>query len=156
VTGAAEGSLRRWLVRPSTPATLSAAVTSTPATGVNPAASTTASTGPMMKISSSAMPSSENAASSRLVPASSWLHRERTVGPREGMVARLSPPVTNSAHTGARSMAQTASAAVTAAKTITCGRSTRACPYRSASRAATGVATAYASAAVAATAPAMP
>jgi hypothetical protein len=109
-----------------------------------------------MKISSSAMPSSENAVSSRAVLASSWLQRERTMGPREGMVARLSPAVTASAHTGARSVAHSASAAVAAAKTRTCGRSTRACPYRSASRAATGVITAYASAAVAETAPAMP
>jgi hypothetical protein len=53
-------------------------------------------------------------------------------------------------------MAQTASAAVAAAKMITCGRSTRACPYRSASRAAKGVTAAYSSAAMAETAPAMP
>ena len=78
------------------------------------------------------------------------------MGPREGMVARLRLPVTASAHTGARCMAHIASAAVAPVKTITCGRSTRACPYRSASRATTGVIAAYASAAAAATAPAMP
>ena len=67
--------MRRCPVRPSTPATLSAAVTSTPATGSPPAASTTTSTGPVMKISSSAMPSSENAASSSAEPPSSPLQR---------------------------------------------------------------------------------
>ena len=90
------------------------------------------------------------------MPASSRLHRERTIGPREGMVARLSPPVTASAHTGVRLSAQAASAAVAAANSSTCGLSTVACPYRSASRAATGVTAAYASAAVAEIAPAMP
>ena len=152
VASAAGGSVCRCRDRPATPATLNPAVTSTAATGLKPEASATTSTGPVMKISSSAMPSSENAASSRAMPPSSRLQRERTTGPREGMVARLRPPVTASAHTGARPAAHSTSAAVAAVKTVTCGRSTRACPYLSARRAAGGVTTAYSSAPAAETA----
>ena len=107
-----------------------------------------------MKMTSSAMPSRENAASSRLEPVSRWLHRARTTGPRAGIVPRLRPPVTNSVHTGAWVRAQKANAAVVTVNTVTSGQSTRACPQRSVSRAARGVTTTYISAPTVDTAPA--
>src|SRR6185312_8285573 len=68
--------------------------------------------------------------------------------------APAEPPVTNSAHTGARVSALKANAAVVTVNTVTSGHSTRACPQRSVSRAARGVTTTYSSAPTVDTAPA--
>src|SRR5262245_32258037 len=152
----AGGSVCRRAVSPATPTTLSTAVTRTPATGWKSVTSATTSTGPAMKMISSPIPSSENAASSREEPGSRRLHRVRTIEPRAGIVPRLRQPGRNSVHTGACPTAQTAKAAVDAAKITASGRSTRACPNRSASRAAYGVTAANASAPRADTAPATP
>jgi hypothetical protein len=70
-------------------------------------------------------------------------------------VPRLRQPVSSSAQSGARPMAQNAKPTVAAANTRACGRSIRAWPYRSASRAARGVTTANSTAPAADTAPAM-
>jgi hypothetical protein len=92
----------------------------------------------MTKITSSVTDSSENAECSSGESPSSALHRARTMEPSVGMDAPASPPESSSAHVGARHCAQPISATVAAAKNAAWGRSTRACPNRSASRAAWG------------------
>jgi hypothetical protein len=121
--GSTADSLRRCLVRPATPVTLSSTAARTPLTGRTLVTSATASAGPAMKTNSSATPSRENATSSAPVPARSWLHRARTIGPSVGMLARLSPSVTISAHVGARQMALRAKAALLTANATASGRS---------------------------------
>jgi hypothetical protein len=103
-----------------------------------------------MKMISSATDSSENAVCSRTVPASSALHRALTIGPMEGMVAPASRLETTTTASGARTSASTISAAVAAANTITCGRSTRRCPWNC------GAPAAYPTDPAAATTPASP
>jgi hypothetical protein len=114
------------------------------------------STGPAMKITSSATDSSENAACSSGEPASSTLHRARTIDPSCGVAAPASPLAASSAPAGARACAPMMSPAVAAANTTISGRSTARCPARPASRATSGDTSAYPVAPAAATAPASP
>jgi hypothetical protein len=66
------------------------------------------------------------------------LHRARTIEPSDGMVAPVTAPGTNHAHTGAPSDTVTMSSTTDTANTAARGSSTRRWPSRSASRADCG------------------
>ena len=87
---------------------------------------------------SSATDSSEKAVCRRPVPASSTLHRARTIDPTDGMVAPARAPGTTTAASGAPISASVMKTTVAAPNTATCGRSTRRWPNRSMSLAICG------------------
>src|SRR6266566_194093 len=150
------GSVARCAANSSVPARHVAAATARPEAGYTSVANRVTSTGPATKITSSATDSSENAACSRDEPASSALHRARTIEPSCGVAAPATPLAATSAQAGARACAPAMSAAVAAANTSISGRSTARWPARSASRATSGDTSAYPAAPAAATTPARP
>jgi hypothetical protein len=127
-----------------------------PAAGYTSVASSVTAAGPTTKHSSSATDSKENAACSRGEPASSTLHRARTIEPSDGMVPPATAPGMNSTQLGACSTTAAMSPATLSVKTATSGISTRCWPRESASRANCGAQTAMASDPDADTLPAIP
>jgi hypothetical protein len=93
---------------------------------------------------------------SRGEPASSALHRARTIGPSTGMLAPPPAPGMNSAQSGAPSCTASTSPVTASANTRHSGISTRRWPSRSTSRAICGAQSAAPSDPDAATAPATP
>jgi hypothetical protein len=152
----AGGSVSRCAANHSVPPRQSRAATPTPAAGYTSVASSVTAAGPITKHSSSATDSKEYAVCSRGEPASSTLHRARTIEPSDGMVPPATAPGTNSAQLGACSSTAAMSPATLSAKMATSGISTRCWPRESASRANCGAQTAMASDPDADTLPAIP
>jgi hypothetical protein len=123
--GFTAGSVLRWAVNHSVPARHSAAATPTPEAGYTSVASNVTPAGPRMKHSSSATDSNENAACSLGDPASSTLHRARTMVPSAGMAEPAMEPGTKYAQTGAPSSTARMSSTVAMTNTATIGSSTR-------------------------------
>lgn len=135
---AATGSVARCAASHSVPVSASTAATPTPEAGCTSVASRVTAPGPMMKHSSSATDSNENAVCSRDVPESSVLHRALTIVPSDGMVAPEIAPGRKKAQVGALSSTARISPAVDSTNTRTSGCSTQRWPCPSASRATLG------------------
>ena len=132
------GWVRRCAANSSVPITHSTIAAPTPAAGYTAVASSVTNAGPTTKMNSSATDSSEKAVCRRPVPASSTLHRARTIDPTDGMVAPARAPDTTTAASGAPISASVMKTTVAAPNTATCGRSTRRWPNRSMSLAICG------------------
>ena len=130
----AAGSVRRWAANHKVPARHSSTATPTPAAGNTSVASSVTAAGPITKHTSSATDSKENAVCSRGEPASSALHRARTMVPSDGMAAPAITPGANQAQAGRPASTAATSAAVAAVNTASSGRSTRRWPRASTSR----------------------
>jgi hypothetical protein len=124
----AGGSVSRWAASHRVPARHSSAAMPTPAAGYTSVASRVTAAGPSTKHTSSATDSSENAVCSRGEPASSVLHRLRTMVPSDGMAAPAMAPGTNQAQSGRCASTAAISKAVATVNTVTSGSSTRRWP----------------------------
>jgi hypothetical protein len=115
------GSVARWATNHNVPPRHNNAATPMPAAGNTSVASSVTAAGPTMKHSSSATDSKENAACSRGVPASSALHRDRTMVPSAGMVAPAIAPGAKNAQVGSFSSTVAIRVAVATANTVSRG-----------------------------------
>ncbi len=126
------GSVPRWAANRIVPVRQTTSATPRPAAGNTLVASSVTTAGPATKIISSATDSRANAEWSAGDPASSALHRARTIEPSEGIDDPATQPVISSSQIGACSSAQVMNTTVLIANSATSGRSTRRCPNRSA------------------------
>ena len=132
------GSVPRSAANHSVPTRHSTAATPTPEAGKTSVASNVTAAGPMMKHSSSATDSKENAACSRGEPVSRTLQRARTIAPSDGMADPATAPGTKKAQVGSLSSTVTMSSAVATVNTVSSGSRTRRWPYESTARATRG------------------
>jgi hypothetical protein len=114
------------------------------------------STGPTMNTNSSTTDSMASAVGSRRLPRSRWVQRTRIIEATGGMHAPATPAETKTVQCGQSSLTALRKPTPATTKTASTGRSTRRCPWPSASRPMTGPASAVVTAPTAATAPPNP